>query len=559
MDSPRFTAPALTLTQFVIARSAARSLTNQAISLNSAAVSPTARLPPPHQVRGRNDSSWKVGTYEDSGWFDTAHGPHDNADILRSLALKFSLSWLGPPMSNQSAPTYLPAPAGELGLLTDLYELTMAQSYFAEGMDGEATFSLYIREYPPDRGYLIAAGIDDALDCLAALCFDAASVAYLRDTGIFTDDFLEYLADFRFTGCVRAMPEGSLFFADEPALEVTGPVIAAQLAETIVINQIQYQTLLATKSARCVQAAQGRPIADFAARRTHGGEAALRMSRVSYIAGFGATSNVLAARRYGIPPTGTMAHSYITSFDEEAEAFRAYSRMFPDRSILLLDTYDTINAAHAAAAVAGEMEAEGHRLTGVRLDSGDFDALSRQVRRILDDAGLDYVRIVASGGLDEYALERLVQGGAPIDMFGVGTRVGVSADAPSCDMVYKMVGYDNRPVMKLSEGKSSLPGAKQVFRRHDSNGMMAGDVIGLYGERIADCEPLLKIVIADGKRTKPPESIADARQRVASGLDALPEAHKKLRDPAGYPVSVSVGLERLDRQIRDNLESRRRA
>ena len=462
-------------------------------------------------------------------------------------------------MSTENTPTYLPAPAGEMGLLTDLYELTMAQSYFTEGMDGEATFSLYIREYPPDRGYLIAAGVADALDCLAALSFDAESVAYLRETGIFTDDFLGYLADFRFTGRVRALPEGSLFFADEPVLEVTGPVIAAQLAETIVINQIQYQTLLATKSARCVQASQGRPIADFAARRTHGGEAALRMARVSYIAGFGATSNVLAARRYGIPPTGTMAHSYITSFDDEGDAFRAYSRVFPDRSILLLDTYDTVNAAHTAAAVAREMEAQGQRLTAVRLDSGDFDALSRQVRRILDDAGLDYVRIVASGGLDEYALERLVQGGAPIDMFGVGTRVGVSADAPSCDMVYKMVGYNGRPVMKLSAGKASLPGAKQVFRRYDGDGMMAGDVIGLEGEEIAGGEPLLKTVMADGKRTGPPESIADARERVAKGMAALPDEHKSLRQPARYPVSVSAGLEQLEHRIRAGLDSRRLA
>lgn len=459
-------------------------------------------------------------------------------------------------MSTQSVSTaYLPAPAGEMGLLTDLYELTMAQSYFAEGMDGDATFSLYVREYPPDRGYLVAAGIDDALDCLDGLSFDPESVDYLRDTGIFTDDFLEYLGDFRFTGCVRAMPEGSLYFADEPALEVSGPIIAAQLAETIIINQIHYQSLLATKAARCVQAARGRPIADFASRRTHGGEAALRMARVSYIAGFGATSNVLAARRYGIPPTGTMAHSYVTSFDDEAAAFRAYSRMFPDRSILLLDTYDTINAARTATVIAREMEAQGNRLTGVRLDSGDLDALSRQVRRILDDAGLGYIRIVASGGLDEYALERLVQGGAPIDMFGVGTRVGVSADAPSCDMVYKMVGYNSRPVMKLSAGKASLPGAKQVFRRYDSDGLMAGDIIGLDGEQVADGEPLLATVIIDGQRAGAAESIASIRQRVAEGLAALPDEYKRLRGPERYPVLVSAGLKAMERRLRDAISA----
>ncbi|MDE2788623.1 MAG: nicotinate phosphoribosyltransferase [Chloroflexota bacterium] len=458
-------------------------------------------------------------------------------------------------MTLSSQPPYLPLPAGEIGLLTDLYELTMAQSYFAEGISGEATFSLYVREYPPDRGYLVAAGIDDALDCLEALSFDTDSIDYLRSTGIFTADFLEYLRDFRFTGSVRAMPEGSLFFTHEPVLEVTGPIIAAQLAETIVMNQVQYQTLLATKSARCVQAARGRPIADFAARRTHGTEASLKMARASYIAGFGATSNVLAARRYGIPPTGTMAHSYITSFDNEIDAFRAYSRMFPDRSILLLDTYDTISGAHAAVAVAHEMERDGHHLTGVRLDSGDFDALSRQVRSILDDAGLDYVRIVASGGLDEYEIDRLVSAGAPIDMFGVGTRVGVSADAPSCDMVYKMVSYDGRPVMKLSEGKASLPAAKQVFRQYDPERMMSADVIGLSTEATAPGEPQLSLAMQDGRRVVPPSAISDARQRVSDDLSRLPDTYRRLRRPDHFPVSISEDLQRLESQIRGRLSA----
>ena len=458
-------------------------------------------------------------------------------------------------MTLSSQPSYLPLPAGEIGLLTDLYELTMAQSYFAEGINSEATFSLYVREYPPDRGYLVVAGVDDALDCLEALSFDTDSIEYLRSTGIFTADFLDHLRDFRFSGSVRTMPEGSLFFANEPVLEVTGPIIAAQLAETIVMNQVQYQTLLATKSARCVDVAQGRPIADFAARRTHGSEASLKMARASYIAGFGATSNVLAARRYGIPPTGTMAHSYITSFDDEIDAFRAYSRMFPDRSILLLDTYDTVGGAYAAVEVAREMERDGHRLTGVRLDSGDFDALSRQVRRILDDAGLDYVRIVASGGLDEYAIDRLVSAGAPIDMFGVGTRVGVSADAPSCEIVYKMVNYNGRPVMKLSEGKESLPAAKEVFRQYDPHGMMSADVIGLSTETPSSGEPILALAMQDGRRVIPSSAVADARQRVADGLSRLPEAHRQLRQPDQFPVSISDALQHLDAQIRSRLSA----
>ena len=401
----------------------------------------------------------------------------------------------------------------------------------------------------------MAAGVDDALDCLEALFFDSDSIDYLRSTGIFTADFLEYLRDFRFTGSVRAMPEGSLFFTHAPVLEVTGPIIAAQLAETIVMNQVQYQPLLATKSARCVQAARGRPLADFAARRTHGTEASLKMARASYLAGFGATSNVLAARRYGILPTGTMAHSYITSFDSEIDAFRAYSRMFPDRSILLLDTYDTISGAHAAVSVAHEMERDGHRLTGVRLDSGDFDALSRGVRAILDDANLNYVRIVASGGLDEYEIDLLVSGGAPIDMFGVGTRVGVSADAPSCDMVYKMVSYNGRPVMKLSEGKESLPAAKQVFRQYGTDGMMSADVIGLSTEDAPLGEPQLSLAMQDGFRVIPSGEIGDARQRVSDDLSRLPEAHRRLRQPDHFPVSISQDLQRLEAQVRGRLSA----
>lgn len=455
-----------------------------------------------------------------------------------------------PAIPSTPAPPHLPVPAGESGLFTDLYELTMGQSYFAEGMDATATFSLFMRGYPPDRGYMVAAGVDDALDCLAALSFDAASVEYLRSTGLFTADFLDYLTAFRFTGSVRALPEGTVFFADEPLLEVTAPIIAAQLAETLAINQVQYQSLLATKAARCVQAAQGRGIADFAARRTHGAEAALAMAHVSYIAGFAATSNVLAARRYGIPPAGTMAHSYISGFPDEAAAFRAYARQFPDRSVFLLDTYDTINAAHTAVTVAQEMASEGHRLTAVRLDSGDLDGLSRQVRRILDDAGLDNVQILVSGGLDEYAIERLVSAGAPIDLFGVGTRVGVSGDAPWCDLVYKMVDYNGQPVMKLSDGKESLPGGKQVFRQYDADGAMVGDVIGLADADGAAGAPLLVDAIVDGMRVIPRPPITDTRQRVADGLASLGDEYRRLRTPARYPVGRSAGLQRLTEETR---------
>ncbi|MCI0880234.1 MAG: nicotinate phosphoribosyltransferase, partial [Chloroflexi bacterium] len=289
-------------------------------------------------------------------------------------------------------------------MFTDLYELTMAQAFFRQGMSAQATFSLFIRRNPPDRGYLVAAGLEDVLDYLANLRFSTGSIDYLRDIGIFTRDFLDFLAGVRFTGSVRAVPEGRLFFANEPVLEVTAPVIEAQLAETFIINQVNLQTLLATKAARCVWAAQGRGLSDFASRRTHGTDAALKMARCSYIAGFQSTSNVLAAQRYGIPPAGTMAHSFISSFTSEAEAFQAYADTFPDRTILLLDTYDTLEGARNAVKIAKNLEHDGHRLVAVRLDSGDFESLSRQVREILDDAGLDYVQILASGGLDEFEL-----------------------------------------------------------------------------------------------------------------------------------------------------------
>ena len=340
-----------------------------------------------------------------------------------------------------------------LGLFTDLYELTMAQTYFEQRMFASATFGLFVRSYPPNRGYFVCAGLEDVLEYLENLHFDGDSLDYLSATGMFTEDFLEYMGGLRFTGSVRAMPEGRLYFTNEPVMEVTAPIIEAQLVETLIINRLNLQSLQATKAARCVWAAQGRTLSDFGARRAPGVDGAMSMARAGYIVGFQSTSNVLAAQRYGIPPAGTMAHSLITTFPTEIEAFRAYAQAFPDRTILLLDTYDTIQGAWHAAEVGREMEAAGHKLVAVRLDSGDYAELSRQVRRILDQAGLEYVRIVASGGLDEYEIDKLIQGGAPIDLFGVGTKVGSSADAPYSDMSYKLVCYDGQPVMKLSPGK----------------------------------------------------------------------------------------------------------
>ncbi len=444
-------------------------------------------------------------------------------------------------------------PGQELGLFTDLYELTMAQAYFSQGMFAPATFSLSIRRYPHRRAYFVAAGLQDVLDYLSGLHFSGAGLDYLRSTGIFTEEFLDYLGGLRFTGSVRAIPEGRLFFTDEPPIEVTAPIIEAQLAETFILNQINLQTLLATKASRCVWAAQGRILSDFATRRTQGTDAAMKMARSSYIAGFQSTSNVLAAQRYGIPPAGTMAHSFISCFTLETDAFRAYASTFPDRSIFLLDTYDTIEGAHRAVEVAKEMEAAGHRLLAVRLDSGDFDSLSRSVRRILDDAGLDYVRILASGGLDEYELDALVRAGAPIDTFGVGTKAGVSADAPWTDIAYKLVSYDQRPVMKLSTDKVSLPGAKQVFRFRDGAGQLDRDIIGLHDESIPGGTPLLTQVMAEGRRTGPDPALAEIRERFYKDFRGLGDRFKELVEPPRYPVSISPRLEQLAARVREEI------
>jgi len=418
-------------------------------------------------------------------------------------------------------------------------------------MSATATFSLFTRTYPPNRAYFVSAGLEDVLDYLSNLNFSKRAIDYLRATGIFSDEFLEYLGGVRFTGSVRAIPEGRLYFTDEPAVEITAPLIEAQLAETFIINQVNLQSMLATKAARCVWAAKGRGIADFASRRTQGTDAALKMARASYIAGFSSTSNVLAASLYGMPPAGTMAHSFISSFPSELAAFRAYAASFPDRTILLLDTYDTIAGTWNAVQVAKEMEAGGTRLMAVRLDSGDFDDLSRKVRKILNESGFDDVKILASGGLDEYELETLVNDGAPIDLFGVGTKAGVSADAPWSDMAYKLVCFDDRPVMKLSPDKVSLPGAKQVFRTKDANGMFAKDIIALHDEELPGGLPLLEEVMRNGKRTGQLATLEEVRTRFQDDFSSLDGRFKVLNNPPRFPVSISGKLERLTSEVRE--------
>ncbi len=446
----------------------------------------------------------------------------------------------------------VPSAAGgaeESGLLTDLYELTMAQSYFQHGMSAPATFSLFIRTYPANRSYFVSAGLEDVLNYLEGWHFPEESIDYLRSTRIFSSGFLDYLSGLGFTGDVWAIPEGRLFFADEPVLEVTAPVIEAQAVETFIINQMNLQSLIASKAARCVWAARGRSLADFSLRRTHGTDAGMKVARASYIAGFQSTSNVLAGKLYGIPLSGTMAHSYVSSHESEIDAFRNLVKSFPERSILLIDTYDTIAGARNAAEVGKEMEVLGQCLQGVRLDSGDFDSLSRQVRVILDRPGLQYTRIVASGGLDESDIHDLVSGGAPIDVFGVGTKMGVSADAPWSDMAYKLVEYDGRPVLKLSTGKSSLPGEKQVFRLRDDNGDFSGDIIALRGERVERGEPLLCKVMEQGKAIRPLPSLDEIRGRFKEDFGHLDDRFKALQGPPAYEVALSPRARKLYDQL----------
>lgn len=433
-------------------------------------------------------------------------------------------------------------------LLVDFYELTMAAAYFEQEVTEEAAFSLFIRDYPEDRGYFVAAGLADALAEIESFIFSDHEIAYLESTGSFTAPFLEYLKDFRFTGTLRAMPEGTLFFENEPVVEIKAPVIEAQLLETLLLNIVGFQTLIATKAARCLHAAEGRGLVDFSARRTHGREASLKVARSSYIAGFSGTSNVLAGKLYGIPVSGTMAHAFVTAFESEIDAFRAFSRTYPDNTILLIDTYDTLKGAENAVQVAKEMKERGERLSGVRLDSGDMVDLSRKVRKILDDAGFPDVRVLASSSFDEHKIAWVLKEGAPIDGFGVGTKLGVSADAPYFDIVYKMVHFRGRDIKKLSPGKENIAGEKQVFRKTDENGTYTEDVIGTWQEAGPEnAIPLLEAVIEAGERKILDPDLETIRERVRKNLASLSDRQKRLKGATGLPISLTDELARIQK------------
>lgn len=440
---------------------------------------------------------------------------------------------------------------GSLGLFTDLYELTMLQAYFREAMREPSVFTLFVRRLPAGRNFLLACGLDTVLAQLEALDFSRADIDYLASLGHFDDDFLAWLADFRFAGDVFAVPEGTPVFANEPLLEVIAPLPQAQLVETLIMNQIHAQTVLASKAVRMVHAADGRPVVDFGARRMHGLDAALKGARAFHVAGIAGTSNCLAGRLYGVPVLGTMAHSYIQAHRNESEAFEAFARLYPE-TVLLVDTYDTLAGIERVIELSRRL-GDAFKVRSVRLDSGDLGALARDGRAMLDDAGLGQVEIFASGGLDEYEISRLLADGAPIDGFGVGTSMGVANDAPDLDIAYKLAEYAGQGRLKLSSGKPILPGRKQVFRE-ERDGIFAGDTIGRFDEDLPG-RPLLSQVMQQGRRCPDHETDLDAlRSRAQSQIERLPPAIRGIETAEpGYPVTVSRALERYQAAVRDTV------
>lgn len=440
-----------------------------------------------------------------------------------------------------------------LALFTDLYELRMLQAYFEHGMDKTATFSLFVWNLPEQRNYLVACGLDDLLRQLEGFRMSEPDLTYLASLDGFSMRFLDWLSGWRFTGDVFAVQEGTPIFAGEPLLEVVAPITEGQLIETLVMNQIALQTLMASKAARVVTAAEGRPIVDFGGRRAHGTDAAIKGARAFYIAGVTATSDVLSGRRYGIPVAGTIAHSFIEACPSEVEAFRRYAALYPD-TILLVDTYDTLNGVREVVRLATEL-GEDFRVRGVRLDSGDLLQLTVAAREILDAAGLRDVQIFASGGLTEWVIADLVARGAPINAFGVGTDMSVSRDAPALDLAYKLTEYANSGRLKLSTGKRTLPGRKQVFRR-ERGGQFIGDTIARADEQLAGC-PLLRLVMKDGKRCGEQPSLGDIRQYTRDQIRKLPSHICGLEQAdANYAVTVSDALQKYGQETEIRIRGR---
>jgi nicotinate phosphoribosyltransferase len=436
-------------------------------------------------------------------------------------------------------------------LLVDLYELTMAAAYFEHRVDCRATFELFVRQLPPERGYLAAAGVESALEYLEKLRFTDDDIKFLRGQPAFhtvSDRFFEYLRGFRFTGDVQAVEEGTLVFAEEPLLQVTAPVLEAQIVETYLLSVINFETLVASKAARVTTAALGRGVLEFGTRRAHGPEAGVRAARAAYVGGCVATSNVLAGQRYGVPLAGTAAHSWTQVFPTERESFEALLDTYPEQAILLIDTYDELLGAETAAAL-------GRAVPGVRLDSGDLLDKSRRVREILDGRGLRDTKIVASGDLNEYKIEELIARGAPIDLFGVGTDLATSRDVPALSVVYKLVEIERdgrvEYTTKFSDQKVHWPGRKQVYR-FSRGGQYWEDVVSRAHERYEEATPLLSPAVKDGKRIRAPLPLQEIRARTLANLARLPARYQALRGAPAYPVRKSPALNGLLEEVREH-------
>jgi nicotinate phosphoribosyltransferase len=443
-----------------------------------------------------------------------------------------------------------------MSLFTDFYELTMCASYFDNKNFEPATFDLFIRRLPENRSYFLFAGLEEALQYLEALKFTEVQLAYLKKQG-FKWDFLDYLRNFRFTGEVWAVPEGTVAFPNEPLIRVTAPIIEAQLFETFLLNTVNLQTMIATKASRVIHAAKGKSVIEFGLRREQGIDAGMKVARSSFIAGCQGTSNVLAGQTYNIPVFGTMAHSFIMSYPKEIDAFRAFTKTFPNKSTLLIDTYNDISGAEKAVIIAKELETKGFRLGGVRLDSGDLAEDSKKVRKILDEQGLTYVKIFASGDLEEFKINQLLAVGAKIDSFGVGTKMGTSADKPYLDVIYKLCetiteNGESMPMMKLSKDKITLPGKKQVYRLMNKIGEYEKDIIALSQEKVQG-EPLLIQVMEKGKIIYKFPTLHEIRANTEKNLTRLPDGYKALTDAPVYPVEISKKLQNLIKTLKRQL------
>ncbi len=429
-------------------------------------------------------------------------------------------------------------------LLTDFYQLTMLQGYLERGMENTAVFECFVRTMPPQRGFFMAAGLAQLLEFLENVRLTPDELAWVANSGRFSRSFVDYLEGFRFAGDLHAMPEGTIFFVNEPMVRVTAPLPQAQLIETRLINLLHYQTLIASKAARCVLAAAGKPVIDFGLRRSHGAEAGLFAARAGYLAGFAGSATVMAEPFFEVPVFGTMGHSFVQAHQSERHAFEHFADAQPDNVVLLLDTYDTQKGAQTVVGLAPCLREKGITIKGVRLDSGDLVQQARQVRRILDDGGLEEVQITASGNLDEDAIQHLVAAQAPVDLFAVGTRLATSADAPYLDCVYKLQEYSGRPSRKTSEGKETWPGAKQVYRHYDQRGRIDHDVVTTAADT-QEGKPLIRQVMESGKRSETALSLNQIREQATAELATLPDEMRQCRQGATIPVQISSALQNL--------------